>query len=77
MKVREVISYQNHFEDFLKEQPEKVQDKIFKIIEKIKSWISFGKYNSENFKSAENSVEKKFESAYQKQWNFNKTQRKL
>ncbi len=37
MKVREVISYQNHFEDFLKEQPEKVQDKIFKIIEAIET----------------------------------------
>ncbi len=37
MKVREVISYQNHFEDFLKEQPAKVQDKIFKIIEAIET----------------------------------------
>ncbi|MCB9203110.1 MAG: type II toxin-antitoxin system RelE/ParE family toxin [Flavobacteriales bacterium] len=37
MKVREVISYQNHFEDFLKEQPKKVQDKIFKIIEAIET----------------------------------------
>lgn len=37
MKVREVISYKNHFEDFLKEQTEKVQDKIFKIIEAIET----------------------------------------
>lgn len=37
MKVREVISYKNYFEDFLKEQPEKVQDKIFKIIEAIET----------------------------------------
>ena len=37
MKVREVIAYQNHFEDFLLEQPKKVQDKIFKIIEAIET----------------------------------------
>lgn len=37
MKVREVIAYENHFEDFLLEQTEKVQDKIFKIIEAIET----------------------------------------
>ena len=37
MKVREVIAYENHFEDFLLEQPTKVQDKIFKIIEAIET----------------------------------------
>ena len=37
MKVREVIAYKNYFEDFLKEQPTKVQDKIFKIIEAIET----------------------------------------
>lgn len=37
MKIREVISYKNYFEDFLKEQPIKVQDKIFKIIEAIET----------------------------------------
>lgn len=37
MKVREVISYRNYFEDFLKEQPTKVQDKIFKVIEAIET----------------------------------------
>lgn len=37
MKVREVIAYKNYFEDFLKEQPQKVQDKIFKIIEAIET----------------------------------------
>lgn len=36
-KVREVIAYQNHFEDFLLEQPVKVQNKIFKIIEAIET----------------------------------------
>ena len=35
MKVREVIAYKNYFEDFLSSQPQKVQDKIFKIIEAI------------------------------------------
>ena len=37
MKVREVKAYENHFEDFLLEQPTKVQDKIFKIIEAIET----------------------------------------
>jgi len=37
MKVREVIAYKNHFEDFLLEQPRKVQDKIYKIIEAIET----------------------------------------
>lgn len=37
MKVREVITFKNYFEDFLKSQPEKVQNKIFKIIEAIET----------------------------------------
>ena len=37
MKVREVISFKHYFEDFLKAQPKKVQDKIFKIIEAIET----------------------------------------
>jgi phage-related protein len=37
-KVRQVIAYQNHFEDFLKKQPVKVQDKIYKIIEAIETF---------------------------------------
>ena len=37
MKIREVIAFENHFEDFLLEQPQKVQDKIFKIIEAIET----------------------------------------
>ena len=37
MKVREVIAFENHFENFLLEQPKKVQDKIFKIIEAIET----------------------------------------
>lgn len=36
-KVREVIEYENHFSDFLKRQPHKVQNKIFKIIEAIET----------------------------------------
>lgn len=36
-KVREVIAYEHHFEQFLKIQPTKVQDKIFKIIEAIET----------------------------------------
>lgn len=37
MKVREVVAFKNYFEDFLKDQPLKVQDKIFKIIEAIET----------------------------------------
>jgi len=36
-KVREVIQYKNYFEEFLLKQPKKVQDKIFKVIEIIKT----------------------------------------
>ena len=36
-KIREIIAYKNHFEDFLKSQPIKVQNKIFKIIEAIET----------------------------------------
>src|SRR5690606_41404694 len=37
IKVREVIAFKNYFEYFLSEQPIKVQDIIFKIIETIES----------------------------------------
>lgn len=37
-KVREVIAYQDYFENFLKSQPLKVQDKIFKVIEIIETY---------------------------------------
>ncbi len=37
MKVREVISFKNYFEEFLTKQPAKVQNKIFKIIEAIET----------------------------------------
>ena len=37
MKVREVIAFRSYFEDFLRDQPRKVQDKIFKIIEAIET----------------------------------------
>ena len=33
MKVREVITYKNYFEDFFKEQTRKVQDKIIKVLD--------------------------------------------
>ncbi|HOX77866.1 MAG TPA: type II toxin-antitoxin system RelE/ParE family toxin [Bacteroidales bacterium] len=34
-KIREIVSYKGYFEDFLRKQPEKVQNKIFKILEII------------------------------------------
>jgi phage-related protein len=37
-KIRQVIQYQNHFEDFLLLQTEKVQNKIFKVIEIIETF---------------------------------------
>jgi phage-related protein len=36
-KVREIIAYKTYFEDFLVQQPTKVQDKIFKILEIIET----------------------------------------
>ena len=36
-RVREVIAFENHFEDFLIKQPVKVQNKIFKVIEAIET----------------------------------------
>ncbi|MFO8066819.1 MAG: type II toxin-antitoxin system RelE/ParE family toxin [Bacteroidales bacterium] len=36
-KIRQVIAYKDYFEDFLLKQPEKVQDKIFKVIEAIET----------------------------------------
>ncbi len=37
-KVRKVIQYKDYFENFLLDQPKKVQDKIFKIIEIIETF---------------------------------------
>ena len=36
-KIREIIAFKNHFEEFLKSQPVKVQNNIFKIIEAIET----------------------------------------
>jgi len=36
-KVREVVEFENHFSEFLKKQPVKVQNKIFKVIEAIET----------------------------------------
>ena len=36
-RIREEIAYKDYFEDFLKKQPIKVQNKIFKIIEAIET----------------------------------------
>ncbi len=36
-KIREIVAYKNHFEDFLKAQPVKVQNKIYKILEAIET----------------------------------------
>ncbi len=36
-KIREIVAYKKYFEDFLTQQPTKVQDKIFKILEAIET----------------------------------------
>ena len=36
-KIRRVVAYKNYFEDFLKKQNKKVQDKIYKILEAIET----------------------------------------
>jgi len=35
MKIRTVIAYKDYFENFILTQPQKVQDKVFKIIEAV------------------------------------------
>ncbi len=37
-RIRQVIAYKDHFENFLIKQPIKVQNKIFKIIESIETF---------------------------------------
>jgi phage-related protein len=37
-KVREVVEFENHFSEFLKKQPVKVQNKFFKIINAIETF---------------------------------------
>lgn len=37
-KVRQVVAYKDHFEVFLRNQPPRVQDKIFKVIEIIETY---------------------------------------
>ena len=36
-KVRKIVEFEDHFSSFLKEQPEKVQNKIYKVIEAIET----------------------------------------
>jgi len=36
-KIRQVVAYKGFFEDFLKKQTKKVQDKIYKILEAIET----------------------------------------
>jgi len=36
-KIREIVAYKLYFEEFLVQQPKKVQDKIFKVLEAIET----------------------------------------
>lgn len=36
-KIRQVVEFENHFSDFLSQQPQKIQDKIYKVIEAIET----------------------------------------
>ena len=35
MKVREVVTYKGYFDEFFKQQPQKVRDKIIKVLDII------------------------------------------
>lgn len=37
-KVRKIITYRDYFEEFLKKQPKKIQDKIFKVLNIIECY---------------------------------------
>lgn len=37
VKVRNIVAYENHFKEFLGQQPEKIQNKIFKILNAIET----------------------------------------
>ncbi|HAC16908.1 MAG TPA: addiction module toxin RelE [Bacteroidetes bacterium] len=36
-RIRQVVEFENHFSDFLKQQPKNVQNKIFKVLEAIET----------------------------------------
>lgn len=36
-KIRQIVAYKHYFEEFLVQQPKKVQDKIFKVLEAIET----------------------------------------
>jgi phage-related protein len=36
-KIREIVAYKHYFEEFLSEQTEKVQNKIFKVLEAVQT----------------------------------------
>lgn len=36
-KIRQVVAYKDYFEDFLKKQTKKVQNKVYKILEAIET----------------------------------------
>lgn len=47
-KIREIVAYKHYFEEFLSEQTEKVQNKIFKVLE---GGSNFGKNSHELFEA--------------------------
>ncbi|MDO9635128.1 MAG: type II toxin-antitoxin system RelE/ParE family toxin [Paludibacter sp.] len=36
-KIRKIVTYKHYFEDFLLKQPQKVQDKIYKVLEAVET----------------------------------------
>ncbi len=36
-KIREIVAYKHYFEDFLSKQTQKVQDKIYKVLEAVET----------------------------------------
>lgn len=51
-KIREVVAFKNYFEEFLKIQPTKIQNKIFKVIEAVETLeripVNYLKYINES-----------------------------
>ena len=51
-RIRKVISYKNYFQDFLVRQPQKVQNKIFKVIEAIETFERIPSYYLKTIKDS-------------------------
>ena len=60
IKIRTIIAYRHYFEDFLRDQPSKVQNKIFKILEIIEFQQMIPSKYLEHIEGVEGLYETKF-----------------